>query len=142
MGDKYGEPGCPQAEEQNSDYEAGTVAMGSQIWRIRTARVTPKKPGAFVAVWRRNPKGETCPFVSDEHVDGLLVFVRDGERFGFFQFSSSQLANLGVTSSEAHAGRRGFWVYPSWSTGLNPQAMSTQWAQSSAFRILTSGAAR
>ncbi|WP_017793920.1 MepB family protein [Leucobacter salsicius] len=142
VGDEYGEPGYPQPEEQNGDYESGTVVLGSQEWRIRTARVTPKKPGAFVAVWRRNPDGETCPFESNEHIDGLLVFVRDGEQFGFFQFSSNQLANLGITSSAAQTGKRGFRVYPSWNTGLNRQATSTQRAQSSAFRMLLSGAAQ
>lgn len=133
-GDQYDSPGRPQPEEQNGDYEAGVVALGSEIWRIRTARVTPKKPGAFVAVWKRNSDGETCPFESDEHIEGLLVFVREDEQFGVFQFSSAQLANLGISRSDTRDGKRGFRVYPSWSTGLNRQATLTQKLQSSAFR--------
>lgn len=141
-GDKYGAPGCPEPEEQNGDYEAGIVAMGSKVWRIRTARVTPKKPGAFVAVWKRNLDGETCPFELDEHIEGLLVFVCEGEQFGVFQFSSAQLVNLGVSRSGVHEGKRGFRVYPSWSTELNRQATLTQRLQSSAFRRMDSALKR
>lgn len=133
------EAGYPQPEEQNGDYESGTVVLNSKTWRIRTARVTPKKPGAFVAAWRRSPGGETCPFEADERVEGLLVFVREGDQFGVFQFSSSHLADLGVTRSATHAGKRGFRVYPSWSTGLNRQASLAQRLQGPAFQVLEGG---
>lgn len=136
VGDQHGEPGFPQPEEQNGDYESGTVAIGSELWRLRTARVTPKKSGAFVAVWMRDEAGATCPFGADETVDGLLVFIREGDRFGVFRFTAPQLASLGITCSAAHPGKRGFRVYPSWCVNLNGQAARTQEAQSSAFTSL------
>ncbi|HCS60695.1 MAG TPA: hypothetical protein DIW46_04735 [Microbacterium sp.] len=52
------------SEEQGSDYESGQVTLDSGTWRIRTARITPTKPGAFVAVWRRSSSGATEPFGS------------------------------------------------------------------------------
>lgn len=126
----------PWPEEQNGEYESGLVRIDSQLWRTRTARVTPTKPGAFVAVWQRDELGDTQPFESSGEVAGLLVFVQDGELFGVFRFTSAHLESLGVTSSAAHPGKRGFRLYPSWCTGLNPQAKRTQAAQAAAFVLL------
>lgn len=75
VGDQCGEPGAPQPEEQNGEYESGILDIGSEVWRVRTARVTPKKPGAFVAVWQRDEDSETRPFGSDDGTAGLFVFV-------------------------------------------------------------------
>ena len=136
VGDHHGRPGVPQHEEQNGEYESGILDIGAEVWRVRTARVTPKKPGAFVAVWKRDEAGETRPLGSDDGIAGLLVFVQEGERFGAFRFTASQLEIQGVTRSPSHPGKRGFRVYPSWSTNLNPQATRTQAAQSSAFTRL------
>lgn len=126
-------------EEQNSEYESGIALIGEEWWRIRTARITPTKPGAFVATWTRDDKGKTRPFTVDESQSGLLVFVADGEHFGVFRFTSEDLKSLGYVTSGHHPGKRGFRVYPSWCTGLNPQASRTQRAQASAFEeLLTS----
>lgn len=137
-----GEPGTAvgavTAEEQNSDYESGLARIGEELWRIRTARVTPSKPGAFVALWRRNPSGETEPFsASETTVSGALIFVSeraDGAgRTGVFRFTRDHLSELGVLSSPARPGKRGFRVYPPWAQELNRQAARTQAAQATAF---------
>lgn len=137
VGDQYGEPGAPQPEEQNGEYESGILAIGPEVWRVRTARVTPKKPGAFVAVWQRAEAGETRPFASDNGAAGLLVFVQEGERFGVFRFAAPQLESLGVTRTSSQPGKRGFRVYPSWSENLNRQAARTQDAQFASFTRLS-----
>ncbi|MEQ4566446.1 MepB family protein [Paenarthrobacter sp. CAP02] len=122
-----------QAEEQNSDYESGVVLFGKEWWRIRTARITPTKQGAFVAVWKRDGGGSTRPFTAGESLSGLMVFVEERGRFGVFRFSPSYLISLGYVTSEFHPGKRGFRVYPAWCSDLNPQASRTQRAQASAF---------
>ena len=124
-------------EEQNGDYESGVVRIGSEWWRIRTGRITPKKLGAFVAVWTRDDSGATRPFGSDDTATGLLVFVTEGEHVGVFRFTAAHLTQLGITRSPKHPGKRGFRVYPSWCSGLNSQAQRTQAAQASAFRMLS-----
>ena len=129
-------------EEQNSDYESGLVVLSGQHWRLRTARVTPRKAGGFVAVWRRSEQGATEPFEADEDVTGLAVFVvEEDHRRGVFWFTAAHLRELGITSSRGHPGKRGFRVYPPWCTGLNRQASRTQAAQAPAFMRLgaTSG---
>lgn len=124
-------------EEQGSDYESGKVTLDSGTWRIRTARVTPTKPGAFVAVWKRSSSGTTEPFDSFDDCVGLMVFVNDVDRFGVFTFTREHLMELGVLQSSLAPGKRGFRTYPSWCTDLNAQAVRTQRAQSDAFTDLT-----
>ncbi|MDJ0319907.1 MepB family protein [Pseudarthrobacter sp. PS3-L1] len=120
-------------EEQNSDYESGVARIGTEEWRIRTARITPTKPGAFVTVWKRGEDGSTRPFTADESMSGLLVFVEEHERFGVFQFPTADLILLGYVSSDLHPGKRGLRVYPAWCTDLNSQASRTQRVQGAAF---------
>lgn len=124
-------------ETQSSDYEAGLVLLESGLWRLRTARITPTKPGAFVALWRRLDDGNTAPFGADDPAVGLHVFVEEQNHFGVFQFAAEQLASLGISQTGQSPGKRGFRVYPSWSTDLNRQASRSQKAQSPAFRDLT-----
>ncbi|MFK4637165.1 MepB family protein [Paenarthrobacter histidinolovorans] len=134
-----------RSEEQNGDYESGVVQVSGQWWRIRTARITPTKPGAFVAVWKRDEHGATRPFTAAESLAGLIVFVQDlvegAERFGMFRFTPEQLVSLGYVSSSSKPGKRGFRVYPSWCTELNPQAQRTQRGQAPAFVEFPSTAA-
>lgn len=124
-------------EEQNSDYESGLVSIEGERWRLRTGRVTPTKPGAFVAVWRRSEQGSTEPFPAADSTAGLLVFVVDRERRGVFRFTNERLSVLGITRSDKHPGKRGFRVYPAWCSGLNPQASRSQTAQAPAFTHLS-----
>lgn len=123
-------------EEQGGDYEAGRIQIDGAPWRIRTARITPTKPGAFVAVWRRGPDGSTEPFGDADDCAGLLVFVIDGPRFGVFRFTREHLRELGILSGSSSPGKRGFRLYPAWCTELNPQATRTQRAQAKAFTEL------
>lgn len=136
VGDQYGVIGAPVPEEQNSDYESGRVLIGKDSWRLRAARITPTKPGGFVAVWERDGGGVTQPFRVDDATAGLLVFIQEDQRFGVFRFTSDHLRTLRVTSSVSHPGKRGFRVYPSWCVDLNKQATRTQAAQAPAFSAL------
>ncbi|WP_053386800.1 MepB family protein [Leucobacter japonicus] len=123
-------------EEQNSDYEAGLAVIDGERWHIRTARITPTKPGAFVALWRRDADGDTVPLPHDDDAQGALIFVMEGERRGVFRFTAEHLHGLGVTSSERRPGKRGFRVYPAWCDDLNARATASQTAQASAFTEL------
>lgn len=126
-----------RAEEQSSDYESGTVILDSGLWRLRAARLTPTKPGAFVAVWRRLGDGTTAPFGGDDPAAGLFVFVEEGAHFGVFRFTTEQLAAFGVLRTDRSPGKRGFRVYPPWCAGLNRQAARSQAAQSVAYHELS-----
>lgn len=128
-----GEPFTVTPETQNSDYESGVAHLRGASWHVRTARITPTKPGAFLAFWRRDDDGATAPFGPDDAGAGLLVFVEEEGRRGVFRFTAAHLEALGITAG-ARPGKRGFRVYPSWCEGLNPQATRTQRAQAPAFQ--------
>ncbi|QRY61852.1 MepB family protein [Gordonia sp. PDNC005] len=135
MGDfwYFGDDVTLTPDETNLDYAGRIARIGAEVWRVRTARITPTKPGAFVSVWRRAADGGTEPFPADEAVAGLIVFVDDGEHHGVFRFTADHLVRLGVTSGARSSGKRGFRVYPPWVGDLNPQASRTQRAQAHAF---------
>lgn len=135
--DPAGVPYSVEAEADNAEYQAGLARVGDQLWRVRTAKVTPTKPGAFVSAWRRAADGSTEPFPLDDPADGLLVFVAGQGRFGVFRVTRELLGELGISSSATRPGKRGFRVYPAWCTGLNPQATRTQRAQAPAFEELS-----
>jgi hypothetical protein len=120
-------------EAENSDYGAATGAKDGHVTRFRVARVTPKHPGLFVAVWRRAADGGTEPFAAGDQ-QRLVVVVREGERSGFFDFPTSALVDLGVVSVEGRGGKRGFRVYPPWSTAPNRRAELAQSRQCAHFR--------
>lgn len=119
-------------EAQSSEYESGVAHIEGEDWHIRTARITPTKPGAFVAFWQRDADGTTAPFPDEDCGAGLLVFVEEDGRRGVFRFSAADLGELGITAGR-RPGKRGFRVYPRWCEGLNPQATASQRAQASAF---------
>ena len=128
-----GEPFTVIPETQNSDYESGLARIHGESWHVRTARITPTKPGAFLAFWRRDGEGRTAPFGRGDIGAGLLVFVEDAGRRGVFRFTAAHLEELGITAG-ARPGKRGFRVYPVWCDELNPQATRTQRAQVPAFQ--------
>lgn len=67
----------------------------------RTAKITPKKIGQFVTLWKRNENGITVPFDIKDNFD-----ISD--------------------CVKAYDGKRGFRVYPKWDIPTNKQAIETQ----------------
>lgn len=123
----------PWGEEQRGDYESGLVRLKGETWRLRTGKVTPKRPGVFVAVWERDEHGEAQPFKVDAAVAGLMVFVEDQDRFGVFRITTAEQVKLGLIRTQSQRGKQGFRLYPDWCVGLNPQALRMQKAQASSF---------
>ncbi|MDH6679397.1 hypothetical protein M2284_003619 [Rhodococcus sp. LBL1] len=115
-------------EPDNTDYGAVVSDIGRSTMRFRVGKLTPRKVGLFVSVWRRAPCGSTEPFPAEGNVDGLVVAAREGGRFGAFVFPTEVLVTRGVVSVDGAGGKRGFRVYPPWSATNNPQAKrSQQW---------------
>lgn len=123
-------------EADNAEYGAAVATIGSAAVRYRVGKLTPKKPGAFVAVWRRAPTGSTEPFPDDDGIDVLAIVVRDGSEFGQFLFPTGVLREQGIVSVSGRGGKRGFRVYPTWVDAPNAQARRTQRWQSEHFHRL------
>lgn len=114
------------AESDNTAYGAEILQTSVGTIRARTGRITPTKPGVFVAEWRRLESGQTGPLGHDDGVDYLLVTALDGTHTGSFLIPTQALAKHQIVSVEGRGGKRGFRLYPSWLTGLNPQAARSQ----------------
>lgn len=123
------------AELVNTAYGAEMLQTSVGTVRARTGRVTPSKPGVFVAAWCRLESGQTAPFTHDDGVDYLLVTALDGAHSGSFLIPTQTLVEHHIVSVEGEGGKRGFRLYPSWLTGLNPQASRTQRWQAGYFQV-------
>lgn len=130
------------AEPDNAEYGAARSRVNGSTVRWRVGKLTPTKVGLFVTAWRRSVSGETEPYpveVGEGHVDTLVVAVREFEEFGAFVFPSSALAKHGISSVAGAGGKRGFRVYPPWSSTAAGQATRTQRWQCEFFVDLAEG---
>ena len=120
----------PTPETDNAEYGAAIATSGRALIRFRAGKLTPKKVGLFVAVWRRSTNGGTEPFPADhpsaDDADTLVISVREGEKSGDFVFPRSALISHGIVSVNGTGGKRGFRVYPPWSLTSSRQARTTQ----------------
>lgn len=101
--------------------------------KFRKAKVTPKKIGQFVTLWKRNPKGETEAFNADDDFDFYIIATESEKDFGFFLFPKSVLVTQKILSCESIDGKRGFRLYPNWDLPTSKQAEKTKLWQSEFF---------
>ncbi|WP_437917956.1 MepB family protein [Sphingobacterium sp. LRF_L2] len=111
-------------------YAGGSFKINAVKLICRTAKVTPKKVGKFVTLWKRSKNGETEPYHGEDPYDFYLVFAEEGEHQGFFVFPRHVLARESILTSAKGEGKRGFRVYTSWDNVNNKQAKQTKCWQS------------
>ncbi|MGF1636290.1 MAG: MepB family protein [Cyclobacteriaceae bacterium] len=92
----------------------------------RLAKITPKKTGQFVAIWKRNKSGETEPYDINDDLDYLIITVKSGHNLGQFIFPKSVLAEKQIITKNGIEGKLGIRVYPPWDSVTNNQAEKTQ----------------
>ncbi len=98
----------------------------------RTAKITPKKIGRFVTLWKRDKENMTAPFSENDIFDFLIILCFQDRKIGHFQFPKKVLRDKGILSSQLRRrdGKRGFRVYTTLDIPLSKQAISTQaWQQ-------------
>ena len=113
-------------EEENREYAAYAFTINSKLIKFRTAKITPKKIGQFVAFYKRDASGLIIPCDLSDHFDLLVVSVNKAERLGQFVFPKSVLYEHGVISNNHIGGKRAMRVYPPWDMTKNLQAQKTQ----------------
>jgi hypothetical protein len=116
----------PKLNSESIDYGACTFELGKHQILYRVAKITPKKAGLFVTIWKRNVAGITEPFDISDDVDFVIVSARSGQRMGQFIFPKSILASKGVITNDKKKGKCGIRVYPPWDRVVNKQAEKTQ----------------
>ncbi len=111
---------------ESKDYGACSFNLNGKAIQHRASKITPTKPGQFVAIWKRNAAGKTAPFDFSDPVDFIIITARDGNKLGQFVFSRTVLADHGTITRNGKTGKCGIRVYPPWDTVDNKQAKTTQ----------------
>lgn len=133
-----GDPEC-------AAYSGCSFMFEGRFIKFRKAKVTPRKEGVFTTLWKRNAEGKTVPFDEKDPFDFYIIMAEQDSKTGYFIFSSQVLAQHGILSRTDTGGKRGFRLYPSWSSAGNRQAQKTQeWqlqyfideSESEKFRVL------
>jgi len=107
-------------------YDASSFQLKGLKVIARKAKITPKKSGQFVTLWKRNANGETAPYHETDTVDLFVINIMQGSRMGQFVFPSNVLIEKGIVSYAQKPGKRGFRVYPPWSIPSNKTAQISQ----------------
>jgi hypothetical protein len=114
------------SEPEGQEYNAHKFILNNHEVRFRTGKITPKKVGQFVTLWKRNESGVTAPYDALDSVGLFVIWVQSDNRCGFFIFPKSLLIEKDIFSNRGIGGKRGIRIYPSWDKTLSKQAQKTQ----------------
>ena len=128
-----------EIEAEGSGYAACAFKLNSLDVKFRSAKITPKKIGQFVTLWKRIADGPTQPYDAKDSVAFFVISVRRDNHFGQFVFPKAVLIEKSIFSLNGSGGKRGIRVYPPWDKAENSQAKKTQKWQLQYFLDLTSG---
>ncbi|WP_448633787.1 MepB family protein [Pedobacter panaciterrae] len=123
---KYGAELRTISSRESADYGARNFKLPGKTIEFRVSKVTPKKVGQFVAIWRRNEQGLTQPFEETDEIDFMVISSKTEHNFGLFVFPKSILIGQGIITSKNKNGKRGIRVYPPRDKPTNKQAQKTQ----------------
>lgn len=112
-------------EEECEEYLGFNFTLGTHNFKFRKAKITPKKLGQFVTLWKRNQNGNTEPFHYSDPSDFYIIATDYQDRKGLFIFSKEILRENKILKG-IHEGKRGFRIYPAWDNPVSKQAIKTQ----------------
>lgn len=116
-----------QPDLESEDYFGYSFQLNQFSIIFRKAKITPKKIGQFVTLWKRNPESrQTEPFNFEDPSDLYIIFCEQGKKSGFFFFSKQIFIQKNILTTLSKVGKRGFRVYPTWDSPENKQAKKTQ----------------
>jgi len=129
-------------DPESAEYAACSYKLNGLAVKFRFSKITPKKTGQFVTIWKRNDEGITQPFDETDELDFVIVCSRQETNFGQFIFPKAVLVQKGIITGNGKPGKRGIRVYPPWDTTNNKQAIKTQQWQMKYFFDLQHGTSR
>jgi hypothetical protein len=106
-------------EVESSEYGACDFKLSNKKIKFRIAKITPKKVGQFVTLWKRIGSGPILPYDLEDPFDFYVVSVRTCEGFGQFVFPKNVLYDRGIISKDGRGGKRAMRVYPPWDIAVN-----------------------
>lgn len=112
--------------EESLEYSACSFTLNGKVVEYRISKITPKKSGQFVTIWKRNKVGITTPFDVSDKLDFIMITSKNQDQLGLFIFPKAVLLERGIISTTSKKGKRGMRVYPPWDQVSNRQAENTQ----------------
>lgn len=113
-------------DKECAEYFGFNFKLGHLNCKFRKAKITPKKVGQFVTLWRRNGENKTEPFHENDSFNFYIIATYQKESCGFFIFPKTLLVDKHILTNQKKEGKRGFRVYPQWTITTNKQAQTTQ----------------
>ncbi len=113
-------------EAESQEYHACNFQINGFNIKFRKAKVTPKKVGQFVTLWKRSETGITEPFNILDDFEFYIIAAQLENNLGIFIFPKAILEENKILTSLNYVGKRGFRLYPHWDISLNLQAKKTQ----------------
>jgi len=120
-------------ESECKGYDGFNFVIDNIKIKYRKSKLTPKKVGQFVTLWKRNTENKTQPFHENDDFEFCIIVATEKNDFGLFLFSKSILCKNQIVTTALKEGKRGFRVYPNWAKTNNKQAIKTQSWQNSCF---------
>lgn len=125
-----------EKDDYNNEYNAFTFKTKTRDYRFRSAKITPKKSGAFVVMWKKNNNNVNIPFSYESFPDYLIVEVIENECEGYFIFPKNVLKCKSILTTESTNGKMGFRVYAPWVSELNKTAVkSKKWQERYFYKV-------
>lgn len=120
-------------DEEAKEYFGYNFQTEKLNFKFRKAKITPKKVGQFVTLWKRNSQKETEPFNEYDNFDFYIIVTEENENYGLFLFPKNELIKRQILTTNSKEGKRGFRVYPIWTKTENRQAEKAQIWQTNFF---------
>lgn len=126
-----------ETELESQEYSAHNFELNNEKVKFRMAKITPKKTGQFVTIWKRNERGITQPHDISDKFEFYIIATREENKFGIFIFNKMVLSENKILTNKNGEGKRGIRVYPTWSSATNKQAQKTQNWQERYFVVIS-----
>lgn len=120
-------------DQECEEYSGCSFQLNNQKIKFRKAKITPKKTGLFVTLWKRNGNRQTEPYNLNDRFDFYMIVTEQQHRFGFFFFPAYILGENQILATHNKKGKLGFRVYTVWDNPQNTQAEKTKNWQSGYF---------
>jgi len=120
-------------DSECEEYFGFNFKINQTYFKFRKSKLTPKKMGQFVTLWKRNSDGNTIPFDIKDDFEFYIIHIEENNHSGFFLFPKAILGQQHILSNVSKEGKRGFRIYAYWHFPSNKQAEKTKLWQSDFF---------
>lgn len=118
---------APIDDPEGGEYKACRLTLNGHKVVFRRAKITPKKQGLFVTLWRRsNESGKIEPLGSSEDFKFAIIEAQEKDGHGIFIFKKETLIDKKILALSGQNGKLAFRVYPPWSDTKSKQAVNSQ----------------